>query len=114
MNGLRYSKGATQAADIIAELWNPIAMDALGMEYKVPEGLDNNSAWLLVQKYRNGQRGVNIRLGWQDTFTRFFDRDLIFSNGGQMITYQGLDRIEEARKLMIKYDTIPSVSDVWS
>jgi replicative DNA helicase len=116
MTGLRYSRGATQAADIIVELWNPIQMRANGLDFKIPEdgGLDDLSAWLLIQKYRDGGRTGAVRIGWENTFTRFYDYDYVFEKGGQMITYNYLNEIAEAKKLTEKYHIqVPEVSGVW-
>jgi len=116
MSGLRYSRGATQAADIIVELWNPPQMKASGIDYKIPEDdntLDDRTAWLLVQKYRDGGKLGPVRIGWENQYTRFYDDEYVLKNGGQMVTYDYLDQLEEARNLLIKDQMLPTVSNTW-
>lgn len=116
MNGVRYSRGATQAADIIVELWNPLQMRSNGVSFKVPEDgiLDDNSAWLLIQKYRDGGKTGALRIGWESQYTRFYDYEYVLEKGGAMITYDYLSEIAEAKKLIDKYGSfLPAVKDVW-
>jgi replicative DNA helicase len=115
MNGVRYSRGVTHAADIIVELWNPIQMRRNGIDVRVPESsnLDDSSAWLLIEKYRDGETG-QLRLGWEPAYTRYFDRDFVMSRGGEVVVFDHLERLEESKALMKRFNTaVPAVKDVY-
>ncbi|HMN10761.1 MAG TPA: DnaB-like helicase C-terminal domain-containing protein [Bellilinea sp.] len=82
--GTRYSQSLRHASDIVLEFWNPIYMRAAGIDFEIPDGMDGYNAWALVQKYRGGMAGVNIRVGWEPQFTRIYeplDGDTMYQGG---------------------------------
>lgn len=103
MSGLRWSRGATQAADWIVELLNYPEMHNKGMNFNVPDnmGIDDSAAWLLLQKNRYGQTGA-VRLGWEANYTRFFDYEVMTANNGIVVMY---DHLKECKKLADQYKT---------
>lgn len=71
--GLRYSRGAQHAADVIVELWNPAYLTAAGIDYKRHEQYGDHAAWLFIQKYRDGGQLGALELGWTPEYTAFHD-----------------------------------------
>jgi replicative DNA helicase len=96
LNGLRYSRGVTHAADIVVELLNYPEMTNKGINFKAPETgefasvLDENKAWLLIEKYREGATGA-VPFGWEAPYTRFFDPILMRMTADDPKVYEHLD-----------------------
>lgn len=74
-DGTRYSKGILQATDILAELWNPVQIEASGRTVVAPDGFTDAHPWLFVQKFRGAAAGAAIPFGWIPEHTTFFDMD---------------------------------------
>lgn len=109
MNGIRWSRGGTHAADIIVELINYPEMRKKGIPFNPPEDrLDDSSAWLLLEKNRNGDTG-DFRIGWQPEYTRFYDFENVKANAGMIVMY---DHLKECKKLCEQFKTcVPAVED---
>lgn len=117
---MRYSKAITHAADIVLFVLNYPAMDARNMEYKPLEdssgiALDTNTAWCIVQKYRDGGELGAFPLGWQGEFTRFFDLNLKDNNHNILL----FEHLRELESLKAKLNTrVVDIHDtplaVWS
>ncbi len=75
-DGIRYSAGALQAADIVVELWNPVAAKNAGRPVVAPEGVSLAHPYLLIEKFRGAKTGEQIGLGWLPHYSCFFDLDL--------------------------------------
>jgi replicative DNA helicase len=101
LNGLRWSRGASMAANVIIELVNYPAMSANGLDFKTPEEMDEYHAWLQIQKYRGGQTG-QFPLKWEGTYTRFFDPAL-FTKENDSVVYDHLMEIPQAKRLLDKW-----------
>lgn len=86
-DGTRYSRAIFMGADIVAELWNPVAIETSGRAVEAPidaatgQPISKNNPWLLIQKYRNARAGGMIPLGWMPETTTFYDLDLNFTGG---------------------------------
>ncbi len=101
LNGLRWSRGASMAANVIIELVNYPAMSANGLDFKTPEEMDEYHAWVQIQKYRGGQTG-QFPLKWEGTYTRFFDPAL-FVKENDSIVYEHLAELPQAKRLLDKW-----------
>lgn len=94
---LRYSRGATNACDTIGYLYNPPQMRAMRISFKFPEELgDENMAYLIVQKNRDGQLGA-VPLEWTAEITRF--KDLALVGFGDSPLYRNLNKLGFAEPL---------------
>lgn len=104
MNGLRWSRGATMAANIILELVNYPAMLRNGVKYVAPDDMGDTFAWVLIEKYRGGETG-KFPLDWEGSYTRFVDPEHTRANRGKLEVFEHLKRIPEAERLLKKYDS---------
>lgn len=84
-DGTRYSRGILQSADILAELWNPIQMEAAGRDVVGPKNLTTSHPYLLLQKYRGAKVGTQIPLGWRAETTTFFDLSMSHTPGKEIV-----------------------------
>jgi replicative DNA helicase len=84
-DGTRYSRGILQAADILMEVWNPVAMRQAMREFVVPNGLNDAQPWVIVQKYRKGGKPGYFPLGWVPHTTTFFDTEFDQTEGQEII-----------------------------
>lgn len=119
VGGTRYSQSLRHASDIMAEVWNPIYMAQVGIDFEVPEGMDAGHVWLLVQKYRGGVPGVNVRIGWEPQYNRIYTpllgedmytgRRQVFSHLEQFVSKVGgkLDPVLERRAERVLSKTSP-------
>lgn len=84
-DGTRYSKAILHAADVTAELWNPPQAEAAGRTVVAPEGFSTAHPWLFVQKFRGGEAGVAVPLGWRAETTTFFDMNMDQTPGKEIV-----------------------------
>lgn len=90
-NRLRYSRAATNACDVIGYIYNPPQMRAMRIKFSFPEELgDENMAYFLVQKNRDGRLGA-IPLEWTSSITRFKDLSLV--GFGDSPLYRNLNKL---------------------
>lgn len=75
-DGLRYSRGTYNVADIVYENVNYPEMRRKGVNFQPAAGLDENSAWGLMQKGRGMPVCGPIRWEWQPEYVRFADPEL--------------------------------------
>lgn len=71
--GLRYSEGIYHVADVVYENVNYPEMTRKGVNFEPAEGLDELSAWGLMQKGRGMPVCDPIRWQWQPEYTLFVD-----------------------------------------
>lgn len=93
--GTRYSRGILQNADIVAEVYNPVEAEKMGIRVRVPEAYQGSNAWLLVQKYREGSK-FEIPLGWVPENTMFYDLKL----NGHVKNYVLFDHLQQAQDMI--------------
>lgn len=87
-NKLRYSRGATNAADVICYLYNPIQMRLSKIPFVFEESLGEDSfAYVIVQKNRDGRIGA-FPMAWTPEFVRF--EDIALDSFGQHTLYRNL------------------------
>jgi replicative DNA helicase len=79
---LRWSKGIQQDADVIAVVWNPLILLNSNEKFSVPQGMDKDHAWIVIQKYRKGRVG-KFPLIWDMSCGRFRDPRLEGTMFGQ-------------------------------
>lgn len=96
MDQLRYSGAAGHVADIVMHLYNMPAMKARTVEFKCPSGLDEEKAYIFVQKYKEGEPKV-ITLNWEGSCTRFSDIALSTKFGKPKL-YENLPEVREMLK----------------
>lgn len=101
LNGLRWSRGATMAANIIVEVINYPAMESNGVDFNTPEEMDPYHAWIQIQKYRGGQTG-QFPLKWEGNYTRYFDPEL-FTKKEDSLVFEHLLELPEAKRLVEKW-----------
>jgi len=90
-NRLRYSRGATNACDVVGYVYNPPQMRAMRIPFKFPDSLgDENMAYFIVQKNRDGKLGA-IPLEWTPDITRFKDLSLV--GFGEVPLYRNLNKL---------------------
>lgn len=88
---LRYSRGATNACDVIGYIYNPPQMRKMRIKFNFPEELgDENMAYFIIQKNRDGKLGV-IPLEWTANITRFKDLSLV--GFGKSPLYRNLNKL---------------------
>lgn len=76
-NRLRYSRAATNAADVICYVYNPPQMRQIKLSFTFAEELGSDAfAYVLVQKNRDGKVGA-FPMEWTPNITRFEDRALV-------------------------------------
>lgn len=75
-DGTRYSKALRHAADLIYEWWNPIELKRSGIDFTVPEYLNDSQPWLLCTKHRAGPKYDPTPYGWDREHQRIFDLEL--------------------------------------
>lgn len=98
--GLRYSRGAQHAADVICEVWNPPYMASAGIDYKKHEMYGDHCAWLFIQKYRDGGQLGALPLGWTPEYTSFHDLNWVIDKlHGQVRIYNHTDIEKEIQGL---------------
>jgi replicative DNA helicase len=97
-DGLRYSRGALHAADIVAELWNPVQSKKAGRPVVLGKNSSLNTAhpYLLLQKARYGDVGAAIKLGWVSQHTFFFDMSIPQSPGKEVLYTHLEDAVKKA------------------
>jgi len=89
-NRLRYSRAGTNAADVIAYLYNPPQMRKMRIPFTFDNSLgDESMAYLLIQKYRDGEV-TSIPLLWYDKLVRFED-PILKKVGGRTELYQHIE-----------------------
>ena len=72
-NKLRYSRGATNAADVICYVYNPPQMRLMQIPFTFEESLgDEGYAYIIVQKNRDGKIG-SFPMDWSTSCARFKD-----------------------------------------
>lgn len=87
---LRYSRAATNAADVICYVYNPPQMRAMQIPFVFETSLGEEAyAHVLVQKHRDGKVGA-FPMQWTANFTRF--EDLALKGFGSEL-YQNLKRL---------------------
>lgn len=101
LNGLRWSRGATMAANIIVEVINYPAMAANGVDFNAPDEMDEYHAWIQIQKYRGSSTG-QFPLKWEGNYTRYFDPEL-FTKETDSIVYSHLLDLPHAQHLVEKW-----------
>jgi replicative DNA helicase len=91
-DGTRYSRGILQSADVLAEMWNPVQIEKAGRLIVLGDNstLTKAHPYLLLQKYRGGEVGVEIPFGWIPETTTFFDKS-ISQNIGNPTLFTHLD-----------------------
>lgn len=90
---LRYSGAAGHVADVVMHLYNMPAMKARTVEFKCPSGLDENLAYIFVQKYKEGSPQI-IPLNWNGSCTRFSD-PVLDTKFGKPSLYENLSQVKE-------------------
>lgn len=96
-SGARGSRGILHAADILAEVWNPIEMENSGRSFEVPDNLDADHMWVLVQKYKKGPKGEPIKLAWEPEYIRVYD-PAITNQYGEPVLYTHLEEVVETQR----------------
>jgi len=90
--GTRYTKVGWHAADLEIELYNPIQMEKMSINFTLPEHLpDREHAYLLIQKNKNGPLGY-IKMNWTPECTRLSDPALL-RFGGKKWLYRNMDQL---------------------
>lgn len=97
MSGARYSKAIAHKPDVVLEFVNYMARKRAGDDYQVAEGLDEEHAWILVQKYRGGPTDKKIALGWEPEFTRLYDPAMVGIDAS-VILFEHLAEVEKQLK----------------
>jgi len=87
---IRYTGSAEHIADVIMEVYNLIAMQEQQVEFSVPDGMDEECAYVLLEKNRDGPCGM-FPLLWDSTYTRFSDQSI--SGFGSTDLYEGLSEV---------------------
>lgn len=90
---LRYSGAAGHVADVVMHLYNMPAMKARTVEFKCPDGLDEDKAYIFIQKYKEGEPKV-IPLNWNGSYTRFSD-PMLDTRFGKPSLYENLSQVKE-------------------
>ena len=89
-NKLRYSRGATNAADVVGYVYNPPQMRLMRIPFTFEESLgDEGYAYLIVQKNRDGKIG-SFPLDWSSDCARF--KDPAFTRMGAPL-YSNLEKL---------------------
>lgn len=102
--GVRYSQAIRHATDDLMEIWNPPAMKRAGIDYRVPEGLDDSHFWLFVQKRREaGGIPEPIPFFWEGEYTRIIDPELSYGRNDPVV----FDHFLEKREIK---SIVPAVS----
>lgn len=83
--GLRYSQGLRHAADIVLEVVNYPEMKKKGIDYRAPEGLDDDYLWILVEKTRGFGTPEPIRMIWEGESTRMLDPNLTYGRSSDVV-----------------------------
>jgi replicative DNA helicase len=83
--GLRYSQGLRHAADIVLEIVNYPEMKRKGIDYRVPDSLDDSHFWILVEKTRGFGTPEPIPMFWEGESTRVLDPNLTFGKSETML-----------------------------
>lgn len=87
----RYSRAAWHASKLMIEIYNPIQMKLQpGMNFTVPDYLDDGKAYGLVSKNTNGPTG-HFAMDWTPGFTRFSDPSI--AGFGMSTLYEHLQEI---------------------
>lgn len=90
-NRLRYSRGATNASDVICYVYNVPQMRLMRIPFVFHEDLGEDCyAYVLIQKHRDGKLGA-FPLEWTPDITRF--RDLSLGEFGNTQLYRNLDKL---------------------
>jgi replicative DNA helicase len=97
MMGARYSKAIAHKPDIVLEFVNYMAHKKSGTDYIVADNLDEEHAWILIQKYRGGPTDAKIALGWEPEFTRLYDPAMVGIDGS-MPMFEHLAEVETLLK----------------
>lgn len=98
---LRYSRAATNAADVICYVYNPPQMRAMQLQFVFETTLGEEIyAYVLVQKHRDGKVGA-FPMKWTAEFTRFEDLALV-GFGSEL--YQNLTKLGFAKGQFAKDD----------
>ena len=71
----RYSGFFAHAADWAGEIWNPPQMRASKIDFQCPEDKDEDKAYMLLEKNKNGPLG-DISFQWIPKYTQFIDEAL--------------------------------------
>lgn len=93
---LRYSGAAGHVADVVLHLYNMPAMKARTIEFTCPSGLDEDKAYIYVQKFKEGEPKI-IPLNWEGSCTRFSDIALS-TKFGKPPLYENLPEVREMLK----------------
>lgn len=93
---LRYGAGGWHGADVVLEVWNPIAMKGAQLDFAVPDGFTDDQVWVSVVKYRDGPQGGHFPLSWEPRWTRFSDPMLPSVINYEL--YENLDEVVEAAR----------------
>lgn len=96
LDQLRYSGAAGHVADGVWHLYNMPAMKARTVEFKCPNGLNEDLAYLFIQKYKEGEPKI-IPLNWEGSCTRFSD-PLLTTKFGKPLLYENLNEVRELMK----------------
>jgi replicative DNA helicase len=83
--GVRYSQAIRHATDDLMEIWNPVAMTRAGIDYRVPEQLDDEHFWVWVQKRREGGIPDPISFFWEGEYTRIIDPYLSYGRSEALL-----------------------------
>jgi len=107
--GLRGSQGGRHATDFQMEIYNPIELKRKGIDYVLPEGLDDDHVWGLFSKTRDIATPEPIAFNWTPEYTRLSDPNLDFGhvNGGPL--FEHFMEIEEIQK--VTKSIVPAVAD---
>lgn len=102
--GIRYAKGMRYHADFQVEIWNPIEMKKKGVDFVVPEGLDDDHLWLLFEKTRDVATPDPIPMNWTPEYTRVSDPNLDYgyANGGPLFEHFLDTAVKEEKKPVIE------------
>jgi len=88
----RYSGSGFHAADVAAILYNPRQMRNNQISFQLPNGFDENSAYLVIGKNKEGKTGA-IKLDWTPGAVRFADPRVVGFGTGTL--YEGLGEVQE-------------------
>lgn len=107
-HGIRYSKGIRHAADFQVEVWNPVEMRRKGIDFIVPEGLDDHHVWLLYEKTREIATPDPIALNWTGEYKRMSDPNLDIGKLNPVL-FEHFMEVEEIKQTL-KVE-VPAVAD---
>jgi len=88
----RYSGGGHHAADLQGIVYNPPEMRRMRIDFKLPEGMSQDHAYLVITKNKEGAKGT-VQLNWTAGCTRFADPGLV--GYGMSMLYEGIDEVRE-------------------